>query len=277
MSEPADIAIHFAGGVVRFVADERRILEALNAHLIHCQGADGQLVATYRIAAVDDSTFSADVNGGVLFSRIQFDALLPLLMRDALAQLNGAAASHLIFHSAALAHRGRGIMLCGQSGSGKSSLTAWLTACGFQYLTDEVVSVPLRGEEIRGFCRSIILKRGSEFIWRRWLADERSRGFLRFADNSAWIVPTALNPNAVCHSAAPSLTLFPKYIPEAPLSVQRLTQAEALFRLLQCLVNARNFSDGGMSVAARLVKQTQAYSLIYSNVESAAEWIQQNA
>lgn len=277
MSEPANIAIHFAGGVVRFVAGERRILEALNAHLIHCQGADGQILATYQIAVVDDSAFCVDVNGGALYSRIQFDALLPLLMRDALAQLNGAAASSLIFHSAALAYRGRGIMLCGQSGSGKSSLTAWLTACGFQYLTDEVVSASLHGEEIRGFCRSIILKRGSEFIWRRWLADEHAQGFLRFADNSAWIAPTALNSNAVCHSAAPSLMLFPKYVPEASLSVQRLTQAEALFRLLQCLVNARNFSDGGISSAARLAKQTQAYSLTYSNIESAVAWIQQNA
>lgn len=244
-------------------------------HLNHCRGEEGQVVATYEIAAIDESTFSVTVNGGNLYSGVKADSVLPLLMREALAQLNGTAASSLIFHSAAVAAHGKGLILCGQGGSGKSSLTAWLVASGFQYLTDEVIALPVDGGEMRGFCRSIILKRGSEFIWRHWLADEQARGFLHFTDGSAWIIPTLLNPNAICHSAVPSLILFPKYIPASPLNVQRLTQADALFRLLQCLVNARNFSDGGMSVASRLAKQVPAYSLTYSNIESAVEWIQQ--
>lgn len=268
-------SVHFAGNVIRIGVRDAQILEALDMHLNHCRGEEGQAVATYEIAAIAESTFSVTVNGGKLYSGVKADSVLPLLMREALAQLNGAAASSLIFHSAAVAAHGKGLILCGAGGSGKSSLTAWLVASGFQYLSDEVIALPLDDEEMRGFCRSIILKRGSEFIWRHWLADEQARGFLHFTDGSAWIIPTLLNPNAICHSAVPSLILFPKYIPASPLNVQRLTQADALFRLLQCLVNARNFSDGGMSVASRLAKQVPAYSLTYSNIESAVEWIQQ--
>jgi hypothetical protein len=268
-------SIHFAGSVVRFVARETRILDALDAHLNHCRGEEGQTVATYEIAAVDQATFSVTVNGGSLYSGIKAETLLPLLMRDGLAQLNGAAVSSLVFHAAAVSDRGRALILCGPGGSGKSSLAAWLTASGFQYLTDEVIALPLEGGDIRGFCRSLILKRGSEFIWRRWLANEHAQGFLRFADGSAWIAPTLLNPNAVCRSAVSHIMLFPKYIPESSLNIQRLTQADTLFRLLQCLVNARNFPDGGLPAAARLAKQVQAYSLTYSNIESAVEWIQQ--
>lgn len=269
-------SVHFAGNVVRIGVRDTQILKVLDTHLEYCQSEAGKIIADYEIAAVDEPTlFSVTVNGGKLYSGIKFESLLPLLMRDALAQLNGSAEASLIFHSAALAVRGRGILLCGQSGSGKSSLTAWLTASGFQYLSDEVIAFPVDDGEMRGFCRSIILKRGSEFIWRRWLADEHAQGFQRFPDGSAWIAPTLLNAHAICHSTVPSLILFPKYIPESPLSVQRLTQADTLFRLLQCLVNARNFSDGGLSVAARLAKQAPAYSLSYSNIESAVAWIQQ--
>ena len=54
-----------------------------------------------------------------------------------------------------------------------------------------------------------------------------------------------------------------------------LKPADALFRLLQGLVNARNFPDGGLAAASRLVKQVRAWQLSYSDLESAAAWIQQ--
>ena len=268
-------SIHFAGNAVRFVAREKYIIEALDAHLNYCQGEEGQTVAIYNIVAVNQAAFSVTFNDGNLYSGIKPESLLPLLMHDGLAQLNGSAVSSLVFHSAAVSDRGRGLILCGSGGSGKSSLAAWLTASGFQYLTDEVIAIPLGDGDIRGFCRSLILKHGSEFIWRRWLLNEQTHGFLRFPDGSTWIAPTLFNPNAVCQSAIPYLVLFPKYVPDSPLNVQRLTQADTLFRLMQCLVNARNFPDGGLPATARLAKQVQAYSLTYSNIESAVEWIKQ--
>ncbi len=267
--------IRFAGNTIRFVTHEAGILRALDAHLKNCQGGAGAVVATYEIAAVDDA-FSVTVNGGNLYSGVGRGQVLPLLMRDGLAQLNGTATASLVFHAAALTRFGRGLILSGPGGSGKSSLAAWLTATGFQYLTDEVVSFPLEGAKIDGFCRSIVLKRGSEFIWRHWLENKSADdGFLRFEDGSAWVAPTLFNPNAICQSAVPRVVVFPKYVSEAPMIARRLTPADSLFRLMQCLVNARNFPDGGMSAAARFAKQAQSYSLIYSDMEGAAEWITQ--
>lgn len=270
--------VHFAGNTVRFSSDHTGILKAVETHFKYCVGEDGPLIANYKITTANETDFSLSINGSDLISKITYDQVLWHLMQEGIAQLNGASITGLVFHSAALAHDDNGLILCGGSGSGKSSLAAWLTANGLQYLTDEVIALPTspaNGGEISGLCRSIILKRGSAFIWQHRLVSKESDGFLQFDDGSAWITPTLLNASAVRAKVTPRVLIFPQYIPEAQFSVQRLTPAEALFRLLQCLVNARNFPDYGMSATTRLARQVTAYSLTYSDIEKATQWIQQ--
>jgi hypothetical protein len=265
--------VHFAGNTVRFNSDHTGILKAVETHFKYCFGEDGPVVANYEITTVSETDFSVSLNGSFLFSGISLDQVLWLLMQDSITQLNGASSMGIVLHAAALAYRDHGLILCGQSGCGKSSLAAWLAADGLQYLTDEVIVFPLNGGKISGLCRSIILKSGSSFIWKRWLGKIKSDEFHYFKDGSVWITPTLLNAHAVRASVAPHLLIFPRYTPEAPFSVQRLTTADALFRLLQCLVNARNFPDGGMSATTCLAKQVTTYSLTYSDIENATQWI----
>jgi hypothetical protein len=268
--------VHFAGNTVRFISDHACILKAVETHFKYCLGENGPIIANYKIITVSETDFSVSINGSDLFSEITYDQVLWHLMQEGIAQLNGASITGLVFHAAALAHNDNGLILCGQSGTGKSSLAAWLTANGLQYLTDEVIALPTSpasGGEINGLCRSMILKRGSAFIWKRWLAKMESDGFLQFDDGSTWITPTLLNASAVRAKVTPRVLIFPQYIPEAQFNVQRLTPAEALFHLLQCLVNARNFPDYGMAAATRLARQVSAFSLTYSDIESASEWI----
>jgi hypothetical protein len=206
---------------------------------------------------------------------MNYDHVLWLLMQDIVTRLNGTSTTDLVFHAAALAIDHRGIILCGQSGSGKSSIAAWLTANGFQYLTDEVISLPRDSEEIGGLCRSIVLKHGSAFIWLHRLSKKDTDGFLQFHDDSVWIDPMLFNKDAACPTVRPKLLIFPRFVPDAEFQIEHLTPANALFRLLQCLVNARNFPDHGLSATTRLARQVTAYNLIYSNIKSATEWIKQ--
>jgi hypothetical protein len=267
--------VHFAGNTIYLGIDHAGILAAVDTHFKNCLGENGPVIADYKITTLNDTEFSVSLDGSDLFSRLNFEHVLFYLMQDGLTQLNGTASMELVFHAAALAHLDRGLILCGQSGSGKSSLTAWLTASGLQYLTDEVISLPVSGDEIRGFCRSMILKRGSAFIWQHWLANKESDGFLHFNDGTAWVTPTLLNAASVRGRVKPRVIIFPRYVAGALFQVQRLTSANTLFQLLQCLVNARNFPDHGMSAATRLARQVSAYRLTYSDIETATQWIQQ--
>jgi hypothetical protein len=267
-------SVHFAGNTVRFSSDNAGILETLQIHLKYCRGEDGPVVADYGITTAGASDFSVTLNGNDLFLNLIFERVIWHLMQDILYRLNGAAQTGIVFHAAALSYQDDGLILCGRSGSGKSSLAAWLVANGWGYLTDEVILLPLNDREISGFCRSIVLKSKSSFIWQRW-SEERSAGLLQFEDGSAWVSPTLLNADAIQARIKPRVLIFPRYSPKAQFTVQPLTTADALFRLLQCLVNARNFSDGGLTATTRLASQVTAYSLTYSDVEGATRWIEQ--
>ena len=58
--------------------------------------------------------------------------------------------------------KGKTNLIIGQSGSGKSSVTAWLAAHGFSYLTDELIMMPdaCLGKAIP-FTRPVCIKKGS--------------------------------------------------------------------------------------------------------------------
>jgi len=245
-------------------------------HFRHCLGEAGTVIASYEVAASTQTGYNGVVNGSDLFSDLPLDTALWYLTQDAITRLNGAATQALVFHAAAVALSGTGIILCGQSGSGKSSLTTWLVASGFDYLTDEVIALQVEGDEIGGLGRTIVLKSGSAFIWKHWLGEARQGGFRRFKDGSAWIDPALLNPQGIRNSTRPGLLLFPRYEAAAELQIEPLTAAGSLFRLMQGLVNARNFPDHGLGAASRLARQVQAYSLIYSDLEVATRWIKAN-
>ncbi len=269
------LLVQFAGNAICFNSNDSKILKSLTIHFKNCISSGSSVVANYEIFADAEDNFSARVDSVDLFSNSSIESALSQLMQDALLKLNGASKTELIFHAAALAHRDDAVILCGKTASGKSSLAAWLTALGLAYMTDEVISVPINSESVNGFCRSIVLKPGSSFIWKRWLKNQDSEGFLRFADNSVWIEPSLLNPDGAKATATPRLIIFPHYESDAAFRVERITRAGALFRLLQHLVNARNFPDYGMAAASRLARRLTAYTLTYSDIETASAWIQQ--
>ena len=189
------LLVHFAGNTITFDSDHAGLTKAINTHFKNCIGPNGPIIANYKITALNDIEFSISRNGGDLFSNINFEQVLFHFMQDGLTQLNGASTTELVFHAGALARDDRGLILCGKSGSGKSTLTARLMADGgFQYLSDEVISYPLDGGEISGFCRSLVLKKGSAFLWQRWLNHVEADELFQFNDGSVWVPPTLLTP-----------------------------------------------------------------------------------
>lgn len=266
--------IHFADSAIKINIASPEILEAVDVHFAHCIGEDKDVIGEYQVEVEEEAGFSIQKDGEIFMSDLTSEQVLFHLMQDGLTVLNGESKTNLVFHAAALAHQDRGLLLCGKSGSGKSTLTAWLVANGFQYLTDEVISYPIEGEEISGFCRSLVLKKGSAFIWQQRLKKSKTNKFLQFKDGSVWLPPALLNPSAVRKKVKPEIIIFPNYVRGADFQVERLTSANTLFGLLQILVNARNFPDHGMAVAARLAQQTAAYRLVYSDIEIATQWIQ---
>lgn len=267
--------IQFGGHAIQFSIASPEILAAVDVHFAHCLGEDQTVLSEYQVEGSREAGVFIRKDGILFASNLTVEQVLFHLMQDGLTVLNGESKINLIFHAAALSYQERGLLLCGKSGSGKSTLAAWLTSHGYQYLTDEVTAYPITGGEVSGFCRSLVLKSASSVIWHRWLNGADESSYLKMIDGSVWITPTLLNVNAVRARVTPHVILFPTYSDEATFETEQLTPAATLFALLQCLVNARNFSDYGLAAARDLSQKVSAYRFTYSNIEQASEWIQQ--
>jgi hypothetical protein len=275
------LSVSFGGHTLRVVSDSPQIFQAFQTHLRHCPAqADSVPIAEFQITAVE-AGFSISVDGSVLFPNLDFDLTLQALLTEVISRLVAVCERGLVIHAAALAQDGNAVILSAQGGSGKSTLAAWLTADGFQYLTDEVIEIPLDLQpstfnlQLHTFPRSIFLKHGSAFVWQKRLSQTDTPHFLRFHDDAAWIDPQLFNPMPPTSQATPRLLVFPTYVPEAPLQTQKLTTGETLFRIMQNVTNARNLPRHGLDAATRLAQQVTAYTLTYSELPAASEWIKE--
>jgi len=276
-SQSDSLLVSFGGHTLRVDSASPQISNAMQTHLRHCRtnGQETDLITEFAVTYIGESAFMVSENGSALFSRLTYNLTLQMLMTELISRLVEVCDRGMVLHAAALAWQGNGLILCGKSSSGKSSLAAWLTADGFQYLTDEVIEVAPDGKVIYGFPRSITLKHGSTFIWKSRLPDIETQGFLSFEDGGAWIDPYLFHQDAVAKSITPQVMIFPQYQADTLLQTQKLTTAETLFRLLQNLVNARNLPGHGMDAASQLAQQVRAYSLTYSNIEETSAWIKE--
>ena len=275
------LLVSFGRHTLRVDSDSPQILQAFQIHLRHCPvQADSEPIAEFQVNAIETG-FNISVDGGVLFSNLNFDFTLQTLLTEVISRLVAICERGLVIHAAALAWDGNAVILSAQGGSGKSTLAAWLTADGFQYLTDEVIEIPLgrqpstRNLQLHTFPRSVFLKSGSAFVWQKRLTQTDSPNFLRFSDDAAWIDPQLLNPMPPAAQANPRLLVFPRYVADTPLQPQKLTTGQTLFRILQNVTNARNLPRHGLDAATGLAQQVTAYNLTYSNLEEASEWVKE--
>ena len=197
-----------------------------------------------------------------------------ILLNQAIHALADPCKEGLMLHAAALARFDRGVLLPAVSGSGKTTSAACFTACGFDYLTDELVFIDKASARLSAFCRPLHLKtpaiRTMERITGLELREDPSRGVragvLRSREG-VLVSATLLNPGTLYSTPPVKLIVFPKYRPGAPLDLRRLSKAEAGMRLMESLVNARNLTRHGLDEVTRLVRQAPAYAVTYGQVE----------
>lgn len=196
---------------------------------------------------------------GVQFAAILFDSVIFNLLNK---NSRGVA-----FHAGAVAFKEKVILLPGQSGSGKSTVSAWLTVHGFSYLTDELVFMPDEEPDMmKPFTRPVCIKSGSVAEIKKSIQGDKRLGILE--DREGIIVAhQLLNPDFSLINSSPSLILFPVYQFSAPLRIQRITGAQTSTLLMECDVNARNLADHGFKQIVRIARSIPAYRVTYGSFE----------
>jgi len=206
-------------------------------------------------------------------------------LTDAANFLMGEVVYHLIYNNtqsmaihAGLVSSNKGsILLPGESGAGKISLTMWMTNNGYSYHTDELVLINPTTLEVEVFPRPFNIKsHGIEAI--RAVVD------LDDPANQADIMPgnqvtmfshRLLNPNFDSNPPAITRILFPRYDRSALNEVPRLTVAMAGIELMKTNVIARNLPEHGFSQLLSVVNRVPAYRLDYNPFDALPAFLPQ--
>lgn len=179
------------------------------------------------------------------------------------------ADSGVALHAGAVVYNDRVIILPGVSGAGKSSLTAWLTAKGCSYLSDELIFVSSGTPvHVSYFSRPFCLKPGSVPLIEQLAEVSAQHPMLR--DSAGAVLPhRLLNPVFTPVSAPPTIILFPDYQAESSPRIEPISTARATTLLMGCHVNARNLEHHGFRQILKLASATSAYRLRYHTFQEA--------
>ncbi len=226
-------------------------------HYLSLIGVKGQ--SNYQLH--DDSTLLYCGRLGVRFAAHIYDTVIFHLLNKA----GGGVA----LHAGGVICKNRVTILPGQSGSGKSTMTAWLTSKNCSYLTDELIFLPIHAPyQIQYFSRPLCLKPESVYLLRNLLTAKQMEDVL--IDQHGAIIPhRLLNPDFKKPLSPPSLIILPDYDPESNPRLELISKARLGTLLMGCHVNARNLVDHGFKQILDIARSTPAYRLSYSNFQAA--------
>jgi hypothetical protein len=173
----------------------------------------------------------------------------------------------LLFHSGALAWKGKGLLLPGGIAAGKTTLTLWLATRGFSYLTDELVYVKDGANTFLSFTRPLNLKAPSRTILQNDFDLGNNREYVLSTVLGDLISPVLFSSGERRGETPLSLIIFPRYSPGRDFILRPLSKAQGGLELMKCLVNARNLPAHGFPEIARLAKTVPAYSMSYSDFD----------
>jgi len=207
-------------------------------------------------------------DGSRLYSGQCRATLARTLVEKTLYTLVDKDASGLAFHAAAVCAGDTGVLIPGHSGAGKSTLAVWLATRGFNYLTDELVHVPLGTRTIEAFTRPVNLKRnGFEMLEDELGIRDKDDEVLR--NKSLSIVPhRLLNPTHRRLKPEMQMIVFPRLIKEGEHHLERLSKAQSGLKLVECLVNGRNIPNHGFDQVSRIAREVPAYVLHYTGFKT---------
>ncbi len=213
-------------------------------------------------------------DGAILYQGESEGDLASLLLAEVTHHLADRGRDGVLLHAAAVARRGVAVILPGRTGSGKTTLAAWSTAKGLDYLTDELVLVPGRLDgrqpnQVRPFYRPLTIKATGQRDRERLLGRSPPEDGVLSAAHATLVSPTLLG-GVYAHHPTLAVTVFPRFQRGAQLCLEALSKAEADLALMSCVVNARNLPGHGFAQVARLARQVPAFSLVYGEAEEAA-------
>jgi hypothetical protein len=177
-------------------------------------------------------------------------------------------------HGATVADDDGAILLCGTSGSGKSTVAAALTARGHRYLGDDIALLRGQSFDIVPLPNSIVLKRDSWEPLKDYLPDLESLPVYRRLDKDAryWSPP---RDQLVSGPLPVKAIVFPRFSEGTTTAIRHLTPIEAMNLLVRapCVIAGPITEERVRNLADWLLR-VPSYDLTFGSLGEAVAQIE---
>lgn len=189
--------------------------------------------------------------------------------------LNWCVAAHahhyLMLHAAVLEKNGRAIILPGDPGAGKSTLTAALTLSGFRLLSDELTLLDRDDGLLVPLARPVSLKNASIDIIRGFSAEAvlGDAAYDTHKGTVAHLKPPAESVFRVKEKAKPAFIVFPRWKKDAATRLSRHSKADAFMHAANHAFNYELLGSLGFDLNASMIDACECHDFEYSTLPDA--------
>jgi hypothetical protein len=184
-----------------------------------------------------------------------------------------AAQAHhyLLLHAAVLERHDRCVILPGDPGSGKSTLTAALMLSGWRLLSDELTVIDRNDGRIEPLARPVSLKNESIDVIRAFDAGAIFGQTARDTHKGtvSHLKPSVESVARVTSRGQPAHIVFPRWQRGAETSLRRRPKADAFMHLANHGFNYSLLGRLGFELCAGLVQCCECWDFSYSRLEDA--------
>lgn len=185
--------------------------------------------------------------------------------------IGGQAHHYLLIHAAVLERNGRAVILPGDPGAGKSTLTAALALSGWRLLSDEMTLVDRSDGMLVGLARPVNLKNDSIGIVRAFSADavfgdpahDTHKGTV------AHLKPPAASVRQVAQRALPAFIVYPRWSADAACTLTPRAKADAFMHTATHAFNYEVLGSTGFDLVGALVDRCECLDFRYARLPDA--------
>jgi HprK-related kinase A len=174
---------------------------------------------------------------------------------------------YLLLHAATVERDGKALILTGESGSGKSTMSAVLMSRGWRLLGDEFALVDTETGMVQPFPRPISLKNSGVEAVQALVPEARFGPMLRDTPKGdlRHLTPDAASLAAMDVPAKPALLLFPAFgLAEA---IRPVGKGEVFVRLTQASTNYTALGERSFTALTQLVNNIPAHAIDYPDTK----------
>jgi HprK-related kinase A len=185
----------------------------------------------------------------------------------------GHAHHYLMLHAAVLEKNGRAVILPGDPGAGKSTLTAALTLSGFRLLSDELTLVDRNDGLLVPLARPVSLKNASIEVVRSFSADAvlGAPAYDTHKGTVAHLKPTSESVRRANEKAQPALIVFPRWKAGAEAKLTHHSKADAFMHAANHAFNYELLGSLGYDLTANMIDACDCHDFEYSQLSDAIQ------